>query len=212
MSLLMGTMSVAAIVHGTAVNDGRRMALSFGLGAARRRNNATTNADEALIRSLYAEYGRMLLGYTYRLTGDRQRAEDVVQETLLRAWRHAGSLSEDRGSVRGWLLTVARNVVIDMARASGVRPVEVGGDERTAASAAVPDQTTNVDNLVVVERALATLSPAHRAVLIEVYMNGLTATEAGQALGIPVGTVKSRTHHALRALRAQLGEIDEVRT
>lgn len=171
-----------------------------------------SGADEALVRSLYAEYGRMLLGYAYRLTGDRQRAEDVVQETLLRAWRHAESLSAERGSVRSWLLTVARNVVVDMARARQVRPLEIGGSasDIAVAGTSVPDQTADVENAVVVERALAGLSPEYRAVLVEVYLNGRTATEASRALGIPVGTVKSRTYHALRALRARLTEINEV--
>lgn len=191
------------------------MGLSFGLVSPRRgRHRPTTGggADEALVRSLYAEHGRVLLGYAYRLTGDRQRAEDVVQETLLRAWRHAESLSDGRGSVRGWLLTVARNVVVDMARASRVRPVEVAGGagDSAVADASVPDRTADVENGLVVERALAGLSPEYRAVLVEVYLNGRTASEASRALGIPVGTVKSRTFHALRALRARLGEIDEV--
>ncbi|MBO0883325.1 MAG: sigma-70 family RNA polymerase sigma factor, partial [Mycobacterium sp.] len=162
------------------------------------------------MRSLYAEYGRMLLGYAYRLTGDRQRAEDVVQETLLRAWRHAESLTAERGSVRSWLLTVARNVVVDMSRARQVRPIEVGGGpgDIAVAGSSVPDQTTDVENAVIVERALAQLSPEYRAVLVEVYLNGRTATEASRVLQIPVGTVKSRTHHALRALRARLVEMD----
>lgn len=208
-------MSVAGIVRGTAANGGRSVGLSLGLVRGRHgRGRPTTRsgADEALIRSLYAEYGRMLLGYAFRLTGDRQRAEDVVQETLLRAWRHADSLSEERGSVRGWLLTVARNVVVDMARARQIRPIEVAGNasDIAVAGTSVPDQTADVDNAVVIERALAQLSPEYRAVLVEVYLNGRTATEASRALGIPLGTVKSRTYHALRALRARLTKIEEV--
>lgn len=80
---------------------------------------------EELIRSLYAEHGRSLLAYATRLTGDRAAAEDVVQETLLRAWKHSDDLIEGKGSVRGWLLTVARNIVTDRARARAVRPAEV---------------------------------------------------------------------------------------
>src|SRR5829696_4032877 len=82
-------------------------------------------ADEALIRTLFEEHGRAVLAYATRLTGDRAAAEDVVQETLLRAWKHHEKLVEGQGSVRGWLLTVARNLVTDRARARAVRPTEV---------------------------------------------------------------------------------------
>src|SRR5690349_9874368 len=88
-----------------------------------RRNNPAS--DEALIRTLYEEHGRALLAYATRLTGDRAAAEDVVQETLVRAWKHAEDLVEGRGSVRGWLLTVARNIVTDRVRARAARPTEV---------------------------------------------------------------------------------------
>src|SRR5882724_2910718 len=81
--------------------------------------------DEALVRSLYEEHGRSLLAYATRLTGDHAAAEDVVQETLVRAWRHADDLENGKGSVRGWLLTVARNIVVDRARARASRPQEV---------------------------------------------------------------------------------------
>src|SRR3954464_4388675 len=80
---------------------------------------------ETLIRTLYAEHGRSLLAYATRLTGDRAAAEDVVQETLVRAWKHADDLTSGKGSVRGWLLTVARNIVPAGARARAVRPAEV---------------------------------------------------------------------------------------
>lgn len=189
------------------------MALALGPITRRRRTRpASRAADEALIRSLYAEHGRVLLGYAYRISGDRQWAEDVVQETLLRAWKNADSLSAERGSIRGWLFTVARNVAADMARARRVRPAELGGDMTEAASAFAEarDHARDVDNRLIIENALASLSPDHRAVLVEVYLNGKSTNEASLVLGIPVGTVKSRTYHALRALRAALGQADEV--
>ena len=158
---------------------------------------------EALIRALYAEHGGLLLGYATRLTGDRQHAEDVVQETFVRAWRHADSLDDERGSVRAWLFTVARNLVTDRARARGARPREVFVEpaERTEAR----DHAEEVANAILIAEALRSLSPEHRDVLVEVYFRGRTATEAGQALGVPPGTVKSRVHYALQALRSNLG-------
>lgn len=85
------------------------------------------STDEALIKSVYEEHGHALLAYATRLTGDRAAAEDVVQETLIRAWRHSEVLVNGKGSVRGWLLTVARNIITDRYRAKAARPPEVSG-------------------------------------------------------------------------------------
>jgi RNA polymerase sigma-70 factor (ECF subfamily) len=158
---------------------------------------------EALIRSLYAEHGRSLLAYATRLTGDQAAAEDVVQETLLRAWKHAGDLVEGKGSVRGWLLTVTRNIVTDRARARAVRPAEVGEVEDHPP--VERDHSDSVVNSMVVLDALDQVTPEHREVLVELYYRGRTVTEAAQELGLPPGTVKSRSYYALRALRSVLG-------
>lgn len=164
--------------------------------------------DEDLIRFLFAEHGRSVLAYATRLTGDRAAAEDVLQETLLRAWRHADNLrSDSRGSVRGWLLTVARNIITDRARARAVRPQEVG--EPIDAPAVERDHAEQVVNEMAVLGAMDKLSAEHREVLVEMYYRGRTVAEAAQALRIPPGTVKSRSYHAMRALRAVLapGEV-----
>lgn len=96
-----------------------------------RTRHSRGTSDEALVRALYEEHGRALLAYATRLTGDRAAAEDVVQETLIRAWRHPDALLNGKGSVRGWLLTVARNIITDRHRARAARPTEVA--ESTAA-------------------------------------------------------------------------------
>src|SRR3954462_6756979 len=146
---------------------------------------------EDLIRQLYAEHGRSLLAYATRLTGDRAAAEDVVQETLVRAWKHAGDLTEGRGSVRGWLLTVTRNIVTDRARARAVRPVEVADVlDRPPVEG---DHSESVVNTMVVLEALDKVSPEHREVLVQLYYRGRSVAEAAKELGIPPGTVKSRT-------------------
>jgi RNA polymerase sigma-70 factor (ECF subfamily) len=157
-------------------------------------------AAEALTRSLYEEHGRSLLAYATRLTGDRAAAEDVVQETLVRAWKHAEDLVEGKGSVRGWLLTVARNIVTDRARARAVRPAEVA--ESPERPPVERDHSESVVNTMVVLDALDQLSPEHREVLVELYYRGRSVTEAAKELGVPPGTVKSRSYYALRALRA----------
>jgi RNA polymerase sigma-70 factor (ECF subfamily) len=163
-------------------------------------------AAEARVRRVYAEHGAALLGYSSRLcAGDRQRAEDVVQETLLRAWRHPEASASGSRAERAWLMTVARNVAIDQHRARGVRPTEIGGEALEAVDMRTAEN--DIDRAVeawTVTDALGELSPDHRAVLVETYVRGRSVAEAAAALGIPEGTVKSRTFHALRALRRVL--------
>lgn len=162
-------------------------------------------ADEELVRALYDEHSRALLAYVMRLTGgDRQRAEDIVQETLLRAWRNPQSLDPARGSVRPWLFTVARNLVVDAERARRARPQEVA--ELGAVVAPVGDGIDRALAAQVVVDALASLSPEHREALVETYYRGRSVAEAAKSLGIPEGTVKSRTYYALRNLRSALEE------
>jgi RNA polymerase sigma-70 factor, ECF subfamily len=158
------------------------------------------------MEQLHDEHAAALWGYCVRLTGhDRARAEDVVQETLLRAWRHFSVLDESQGSVRAWLFTVARNIVIDEWRTKRSRNEVV--------LAEVPEPAGGVDGTDeqllswVVAEAVTRLSAEHRAVLLECYYRGLPVAEAARRLDIPEGTVKSRTHYALRALRLALEEM-----
>ncbi|MEN3264701.1 sigma-70 family RNA polymerase sigma factor [Pseudonocardia sp.] len=158
--------------------------------------------DEALVRAIYQEHGRALIAYATRLTGDRAAAEDVVQETLIRAWRHPEVLTNGRGSTRGWLLTVARNLVTDRVRARAARPQEVS--EMPDSPPVERDHADRVVASVTVLAALEELSDDHRGVLDQIYFQGRSLGEAATALGIPAGTVKSRSYYALRALRESL--------
>jgi RNA polymerase sigma-70 factor, ECF subfamily len=160
----------------------------------------------ALMQQLHDEHAAALWGYCLRLTGhDHPRAQDVVQETLVRAWRHHDRLDESRGSVRAWLFTVARNIVIDEWRTKRVQS-ELSVAEVPEAPG-TGDQTDELLLSWVVADAILTLSPEHRAVLMECYYRGASVAQAAQRLGIPEGTVKSRTHYALRALRLTLQEM-----
>jgi RNA polymerase sigma-70 factor (ECF subfamily) len=163
-------------------------------------------ADEQLLRALFDEHGSALLAFALRLTGgDRGRAEDVVQETLMRAWRHPEALAAERGSQRAWLFAVARRLAVDAHRRRAARPREVAD----GVLALLPDGADEIDRAMdgwLVADALAALSPAHREVLVQTYFQGRTVAEAAHVLGVPVGTVKSRTHYALQALRLALLE------
>ncbi|MGW7821070.1 sigma-70 family RNA polymerase sigma factor [Streptomyces puniciscabiei] len=172
-------------------------------------NGTISTTDEELLRALYAEHAGPLFHYVLRLTsGDRQWAEDVVQETLLRAWQHPAAFDPERGPARAWLCTVARRLVIDAHRARQARPAEVGGDALDRAAEQTPgeDRIEQALQSWAVADAIRTLSADHRAVLLETYYRGRTVAEAARVLGIPPGTVKSRSYYALHALKLALRE------
>jgi RNA polymerase sigma-70 factor (ECF subfamily) len=154
--------------------------------------------------ALHTEHAAALLSYLTRFTGgNRQSAEDLLQETMLRAWRRLDSVPGEPENARRWLFTVARNVAIDAIRRKRARPPEVDLLETDAAFGAGPDSTT--DTVVAIDslrRGLRGLSSMHRRVLSELHVRGHTAGETAERLGVPVGTVKSRAHYALRSLRA----------
>jgi RNA polymerase sigma-70 factor, ECF subfamily len=158
-----------------------------------------------LMQQLHEEHAAALWGFCLHLTSDPVRAEDVAQETLLRAWQHSDVLDERRGSVRSWLFTVARNIVIDewrSKRSQNERPTD-----RLPEPGDPVDHTDTLLQSWVVAEAITALSAEHRAVLLECYYRGRSVAEAARRLGIPEGTVKSRTHYALRALRLALEEM-----
>jgi RNA polymerase sigma-70 factor (ECF subfamily) len=163
--------------------------------------------DEALIRALHAEHGDALFAHALRLCdGDRQRAEDLVQETLLRAWRHPQALDPDRGSARAWLFTTARHLAIDAWRRREARVGEVVTDALPEPRPELDEADRAVEVWTIAE-ALGRLSMPHREVLVECFYRGRSVAEAAAVLGIPPGAVKSRTHYAVRALRLVLDEM-----
>jgi RNA polymerase sigma-70 factor (ECF subfamily) len=161
--------------------------------------------NDARITALFQRYRDPLLAFALRLTsGDWPDAEDVVQETMLRAWREADRLDVGSPSVMPWLATVARRVVIDQHRRKRARPAEAR--DGVVADLPVDDETTATLLRVAVADAMRELSPAHRQVLRETILRDRTACQAAEVLGVPIGTVKSRLYHAQRALGVVLAD------
>lgn len=161
--------------------------------------------DQAeLMRVLYDQHAAVLWRYTVGLVGDRQRAEDIVQETLLRAWQHPKVLDQSTGSARGWLFTVARNLAFDEHRSARSRR-EVRTDSPPEQPRA--DATDRAVDSWVVAEALSRLSQDHREVIVRSYYGGHSTQQIATDLDIPEGTVKSRMHYGVRALRLVMQEL-----
>jgi RNA polymerase sigma-70 factor (ECF subfamily) len=163
---------------------------------------------DAAIRQLQSQYAPALHRYAERFCPDRASADDIVQETFIRAWRHLPQLRTDDRLIRPWLFRVARNLLTDADRAARARPRIVPG-------AAVGETGTDSGLDGVLDRQLLTaavrqLSPAHQSVLLETFYRGGTTAAVARELGIPHGTARSRLHYALDALRQQLQEHDEI--
>jgi RNA polymerase sigma-70 factor, ECF subfamily len=157
---------------------------------------------DAAVGELYSRHARALHEYVERLCADPASAEDIVQETFIRAWHHLPRLRAEDRPVRPWLLRVARNLLIDAGRAARSRPVTVHGQLAEQGRA-----DTGLDRVLdrqLVTGALRQLSPAHRTVLVETFYCDSTLATIARRMGIPDGTARSRLHYGLRALRRHL--------
>lgn len=159
---------------------------------------------DAAVRQLYAHHARAVRRYVERFCPDRSSADDIVQETFIRAWRHLPQLRSGNVPVRPWLYRVARNLLIDADRAARSRPVTV----RAQPAEEGRDDTglNQVLDQQLITDALDKLSPAHRAVLVETFYRDRTLVKVARQLGIPDSTARSRLHYALQALRRELGD------
>lgn len=178
---------------------------------------AATAEDSALLRDmiagetdalaeLYDRYALQALGMATRLLGDRGRAEDAIQDVFYSLWSSASSYNIERGSVRSWLFRAVRNRCIDYRRQALSRPRLISDDEAI-------DQfpTPNIDEIAItavdgetIRRAFRAIPPEQAQVIELAYFDGYSQREIAAMLGLPIGTVKSRTRRGLHALRGRL--------
>jgi RNA polymerase sigma-70 factor (ECF subfamily) len=152
------------------------------------------------MRELYDRYASRIYGLGVQLLADRGLAEELVQETFVRLWRSAARFDPDRGSPSTFIYAIARRLAVDLWRRPSSRPL--------ALDTPSPDDD-QIDRVLIrldVRDALDSLSPAHREVLELSYREHLKQAEIAQRLGIPLGTVKTRCFHAMRALKAALDQ------
>ena len=161
--------------------------------------------DHRAFEELHRRYARSVLGIALRRLGDRGRAEDATQDTFASVWRSAGRFDPARGKATSWLYTVARNAIVDGLR----RRPEPTVDDPPELPAADPRPDEAAEREWVawrVHRALEALPADERSLLELAYWSGLSQSEIAERVGIPLGTVKTRTRSALRRLADELGD------
>ena len=155
------------------------------------------------VAELYGRYAGRLYRFGINLLGDAGLAEELVQECLLRLWRTAGRFDTGRGTVAAYLFVIARSVAADLRKRPSSRPLTPVEDSQFPPE---PDKADRIVEALMVQDALNSLSPAHREVLTLVTQEGLTQSQAAERLGLPLGTVKTRMFHGLKALRSALAQ------
>src|ERR1700736_634581 len=184
----------AVAVDGLALSE--EAALLLAAGAA-----GSAGREEAF-REVYRRYERRLYGLGLRLLGDAGLAEELVQETAVRIWRNAASFDPGRGSAGAFIFTIARRMAVDLWRRPSSRPFQ----PEVEVDPARDDEFDQLVRSLTVRDALDSLSDQHREVLELSYQGDLTQAEIAGRLGIPLGTVKSRTYNALRSFKRSLEE------
>jgi RNA polymerase sigma-70 factor, ECF subfamily len=178
-------------------------------GEDQRLMSRVARGDADALGELYDHYGRLVFGVLYRMLGSPESAEEVAQNAFHSVWRQAGGYRRERGSVRTWLLAIARNAAIDWRRTKG---------HRVARETAIDDALALVDDMQVEERVIASLRAQRvraavgalpteqREVLSLAFWSGLSQTEIAARTGAPLGTVKSRVRLGMARLRESLAD------
>jgi len=174
--------------------------------------DAIRRRDEEAIAALYDRYGRLAFGLAYRVVGERNAAEDVVQEAFLSIWRRAASFETTRGSVRTWVLSIVHHRAIDRLRGTAGRTRQDAPIDDFERVLAIDDPWREVSQVIQresLQKAIATLPDAQRQAVELAYFDGYTQQEIATRMDVPVGTVKGRLRLAMQRLRTLLAGIED---
>ena len=166
--------------------------------------------DPDAVRALYREYGKLVYAVAHRVLGRHDLAEDAVQQTFVRAWQASERIDVERDPAP-WLATIAKRVAIDIHRRGARRPaVALSAVSPTdAAIVSLPPDLAKLDAVWHVRRAIDALAPDESAIVRLQHLDGMTHAEVAEKLGLPLGTVKSRSHRAHQKLAELLGHLRE---
>lgn len=173
-------------------------------------SRAPTATSAVGVREGYAAHGAEIYRFALRAVRDQAGAQDVVQETFLRAWRARDRFDPQIASLRTWLFSIARNVVIDQSRHDDVRPwlsALADPESMEQVSPTSPDQWEPLLRRWLVEEALSRIGADHRQAVVETYLADRPYDVVAGELGIPVSTLRSRVFYGLKALRVAMDEM-----
>jgi RNA polymerase sigma-70 factor (ECF subfamily) len=166
------------------------------------------DGDPEAVRLVYREYGRLVFSVALSVLGDRTLAEEVTQQTFLKAWRAAASLDERR-EMGPWLATIAKRTAIDAYRSESQRRADAleSVPEGNPALVTTPDSVERVYDVWEVRRAVDELPEDEREIVRLQHFDGFTQAQIADRLNLPAGTVKSRSFRAHKRLAGELGHL-----
>jgi RNA polymerase sigma factor (sigma-70 family) len=165
--------------------------------------NRVQTQDQTVIGQLYNDYGGALFGVVYRIVGERDVAEQVLQDTFVKIWRNGPKYNETKGRLYTWMLNIARNTAIDAVRSSGYRNTKLNTDMDKVGAAMVAD--TVDPHLMDIKGIVDKLDEKYRTIVQKIYFEGYTHSDLADELDIPIGTIKTRLRYAMQDLRGMMG-------